>query len=129
MCGAPVEELRQCGLGYRDRYIHEASSAVAANQVDFTLLKSMTSEEAEKDLLKLSGVGKKVAQCIMLFSLGIEEVVPADTWIKKIVALLYADEIKKDQSIGEFFLSKFGKNSGYAQQVLFHWARQTQLGR
>jgi N-glycosylase/DNA lyase len=126
---ASIEELRSCGLGYRDRYIHGVANAVSLGEFDFENLGSLNRFEAEKSLLDLSGVGVKVAQCIMLFSLGYEEVVPADTWIKKIVSILYSEEIGKYNSIGSFFEAKFGNNSGYAQQVLFHWARQNRLGR
>ncbi len=129
LAGASVEDLRACGLGYRDRYVREVAMRVASGEVNLDEMELMDRQEVEKRLLSLSGVGIKVAQCIMLFGYGIEEVVPADTWIKKIVSILYSEEIGEKQSIESFFQSKFGKNSGYAQQALFHWARKNRLGR
>lgn len=120
---APMEELRACGLGYRDRYVKATALAVAKGEIDLDQIGEKPADDVEKALIGLSGIGPKVAQCILLFAYGFEERVPVDTWIQRIVAGLYAEEFKENETVGAFFKRKFGRFSGYAQQVLFHWAR------
>ena len=124
-----IEMLRECGLGYRDKYVLQTAKDFYEKRIDLNKLKNKTIDETKKELMLFKGVGKKVAECIMLFSLDKEEVVPVDTWVKKIVDVLYSDEVKEYKDTNEFFNSKYGKHSGYVQQVLFYWARQTELKR
>lgn len=126
---ATIEELRECGAGYRDQYLLKTARDIMMNPLDYQALKDATIEDAKKALVRYHGVGPKVAECIMLFSLGKQDVVPVDTWVKKIIKELYETEVKGFEDVHSFFQYKFGKYSGYAQQVLFHWARETKLGR
>ena len=82
----------------------------------------MPYKEAKKCLTSIPGVGEKVADCILLFSMKKKEAFPVDTWIKKVMGELYVDShnVKK---ISEFAESKFGEYAGIAQQYLFYWRR------
>jgi N-glycosylase/DNA lyase len=126
---ADISDLRACGLGYRDRYVLEAANQVASGQVDLSAISILQTHLATGQLVKVSGVGKKVAQCIQLFSMSQEDAIPVDTWITKIFKELYGDENETRDSIEVFFREKFGSDAGYAQQVLFHWARQNNFGK
>lgn len=124
-----IEMLRECGLGYRDKYVLQTAKDFYEKKIDLNKLKGKPINEVKKELVLLKGVGEKVAECIMLFSLDKEEVIPIDTWVKKIIDVFYSDEIKEYKDANEFFYRKYGKYSGYVQQVLFYWARQTELKR
>ena len=107
-----IEELRSCGLGYRSRYIYETANAVTHKEIDLEGLSALDYMQAQKELLRLCGVGKKVADCICLFALHKTEAFPKDTHINKVLAARYADG---------FPLEKYGKNSGILQQYIFYY--------
>jgi len=109
---ASVEELYACNLGYRSRYIHETANAVVRKEIDLESLSALDYEAANKELLKLCGVGKKVADCICLFALHKTEAFPRDTHINKVLATQYPDG---------FPFEKYGVNSGILQQYLFYY--------
>ena len=77
--------------------------------------------EARKELLHLSGVGKKVADCVLLFAFQKYEAFPVDVWIRKILQGRYAEtgESRKDEEIATFGRERFGPYAGYAQEYLF----------
>ena len=81
-----------------------------------------------EELLKFPGVGPKVADCIMLFSMKKYEVFPIDVWVKRVMTELYFENEEKmkpnNKKILEFAESKFGKLAGLAQQYLFYWRRE-----
>ena len=121
---ADIDALRACGVGYRDAYIKSTAQKIASGEFNPEHLKGMTRLEARKALCTLQGVGEKVADCILLFSLGFEDAFPIDVWVKRTMSSLYFEgaEIsnrKIEQKVGEIF----PQWSGYAQQVLFHWMR------
>ncbi len=121
--------LLQCGLGYRCAYLHETSKKV--DEIFLSRLKKAKYEDAKSMLLTLNGVGDKVAECILLFSLKHNNAFPVDTWITKGMIDLYGEKIKNKFGkknvlpikIREFGQDYFGANAGYAQQYLFHWKR------
>ncbi|MGI6004530.1 MAG: DNA glycosylase [Christensenellales bacterium] len=113
---ADENQLRELGAGYRDRYIVGAARMIASGEVDLGLAHRLPAEQARKLLMKLPGVGEKVADCIMLFSLDFKDVFPADTWVKRIAAGVYN---KKAAELIELF----SPHAGYAQQLLFHYHR------
>ncbi|MEM3127284.1 MAG: DNA glycosylase, partial [Candidatus Woesearchaeota archaeon] len=123
------KKLMQCGLGYRCSYLYE--TAKVADKVFIKRLEKANYETAKGCLLNLRGVGDKVAECILLFSLNHNNAFPVDTWIKKGMLELYGNEIKRlnksknisEKSIREFAQLYFGSYAGYAQQYLFHWRR------
>lgn len=119
---ASVEDLRALNLGFRDKYVYEATQMVSSRQICLDKIKKMPYKEAKKELMKVPGVGEKVADCILLFSMRKMESFPVDTWIKKIMSELYVDS-KNVKKISAFAEMKFGKYAGIAQQYLFYYAR------
>ena len=112
------EEIRSLGVGYRAPYILKAAQAVANGEVNAEELEAMDTASARLKLLSLHGVGDKVCDCVLLFSLGKYDLFPADVWIKRVMA----EEFKctDAKSAGE---TKFGSYSGFAQQYLFYWRK------
>ncbi len=119
---ASMDELRACNLGFRDKYVYEATRSVIEGNLRLDELKEFEYSEAKAQLLELNGVGSKVADCILLFSCGKTEAFPVDTWIKKIMNELYI-ESKDVKKIELFAHQKFGKYAGIAQQYLFYYKR------
>ena len=94
-----THNLKSCGVGYRAPYMVKASQMLI-DEIDINQIGSMDYDEAFDLILKLPGVGAKVADCILLYGFGFEEAFPSDVWIKRIVSHLYFDgeEISADQT-------------------------------
>lgn len=114
---ATVAELKSLGLGYRAEYIHSSARAFASLPA---LTEKSDCEAAHKALLALSGVGPKVADCIILFGLHITRSYPVDTWIFKASA---TEELDTPKKVREYYLARYGDYAGLAQQYIFHYAR------
>ncbi len=125
-----VEEYRNLGLGFRDIRLYETTKMILEKQVDLNKMqKNPNTLEVREELLKLSGVGPKVADCILLFStLKRFEVFPIDVWVRRVMNELYIkekDETKvSKKQIEKMAQEKFGDFSGLAQQYLFYWRRE-----
>jgi N-glycosylase/DNA lyase len=110
--------------GFRAKYIFEANNSVGVNNNNLNLLRTLSYKSAKNELKKINGVGDKVADCVLLFSLGFNQAFPVDTWIKKTMQLLYFDNNTiSNEKIREFGFDYFGAYAGYAQQYLFMFAR------
>ncbi len=127
---ASVEDLRKLGLGFRDTRVYETTKLIFTKQVDLDKLsKEKESKTIKETLLKLPGVGPKVADCIMLFStLKCLDVFPVDVWVRRVMNELYfklPDEksLKREQ-IEKLASEKYGNLRGIAQQYLFYWKRE-----
>ncbi len=139
LANASVEELKACKLGFRAARILEVSRKVRKGEFNLEALRGLSYEEAKSELMKLPGVGPKVADCVLLFSLDRLEAFPIDVWMKRIVMEYYADHFepsfvkkvlgKKSLTLGEysrislFGRKYFGKFVGYAQEYLYHFNR------
>lgn len=127
---ASVQDLRNLGLGFRDKRVYETTKIILNKQVDLDKLKNeKNSQIIRETLLTLPGVGEKVADCIMLFStLKRLEVFPIDVWVRRVMNELYIqneDENKVDKKqIMELAKQKYGNLAGIAQQYLFYWKRE-----
>ena len=125
-----VEEFRKLGLGFRDVRLYETVHMVLEGKVNLEKMETEKNTARIKDeLLKLSGIGPKVAECILLFStLKRLEVFPIDVWVRRVMNELYIkneDENKvKRQTIEKIAIEKFGNLAGIAQQYLFYWKRE-----
>lgn len=125
-----VEEYRKLGLGFRDIRLYETTKMILEKQIDLEKLKqNPNTMEVREELLKLSGVGPKVADCILLFSdLKRFEVFPIDVWVRRVMNDLYIkqeDETKvSKKQIEKIAQEKFGNLAGLAQQYLFYWRRE-----
>lgn len=122
---AQLEEhqLRKLKLGYRAKYIKQSADFLKDNPWYLNELPNLPSDEAKQMLLRLPGVGEKIADCILLFGLGRMESFPIDTWIEKILIQFYRLEGYSKNQLQQFAFSHFGSNAGYAQQFLFSAAR------
>ena len=125
-----VEEYRNIGLGFRDIRLYETTKMILEKEMDLKKLKeNPNTKEVREELLKLSGVGPKVADCILLFSdLKRFEVFPIDVWVRRVMNDLYIkneDENKvSKKQIEKIAKEKFGDLAGLAQQYLFYWRRE-----
>ena len=125
-----VQEFRNLGLGFRDIRLYETTQMILNKEVDLEKLrKNPNTQEVRNELLKLSGVGPKVADCILLFSdLKRFDVFPIDVWVRRVMNDLYikeSDESKVSKAkIEKLAEEKFGDLKGLAQQHLFYWRRE-----
>jgi len=130
---ATIDEIKSCGVGYRAPFIKEAAKMVILNKIDFEYLKKCNYHEAKKNICLVPGIGNKVADCIMLFSLNKLESFPLDTWMIKILEKYYSKEFKIEtktitqkqyELLHEKIVNYFGPYCGYAQQYLFKMERE-----
>lgn len=122
MASLTEAELKQCGAGYRARYISETARMVA-DGFDLDALAERPFEEARQELTKLPGVGQKVADCIALYGMGFTQSFPADVWMRRVLCGMYGYRGKNDKDMRAFVDDRFGEYAGIAQQYLFHYAR------
>ncbi len=128
---ATVEDLRNLGLGFRDVRVYETTHKILNKEVDLEKLHQEPDTQKVRDtLLTLSGVGPKVADCILLFStLKRFDVFPIDVWVRRVMNELYIkneDETKVNKrEIEKLAKEKYGDLEGLAQQYLFYWKRDT----
>ena len=125
-----VEDLRSLGTGFRDVRIYETTQKVLNDEVNLDNIEKKGTIEAREELLTLSGVGPKVADCILLFStLKRFDVFPIDVWVRRVMNELYIknkDESKvSKKEIMKIANDKFGDLEGLAQQYLFYWKRES----
>lgn len=125
-----IQEYRELGLGFRDIRLYETTQMILDKKVDLEKMKNNPNTmEVREQLLSLSGVGPKVADCILLFSdLKRFEVFPIDVWVRRVMNDLYIhneDETKVNKKqIEKIAQEKFGDLAGLAQQYLFYWRRE-----
>ncbi len=125
---ATIQDFRDLGLGFRDQRVYETTQMILQKKVDLQKLhQNPNTKEVRETLLTLSGVGPKVADCILLFStLKRLEVFPIDVWVQRVMNELYLHEPENKISktkIQEIAQQKFGNLAGLAQQYLFYWRR------
>jgi len=126
---ASIDDLRKLGLGFRDKRVYETTKMVLNKEINLEELKTETNVNKLKEKLMLfPGVGNKVADCIMLFSLKKYEVFPIDVWVRRVMNELYIknrDETKVNKlEIERLAREKYGDLAGLAQQYLFYWKRE-----
>ncbi len=127
---ATVEDLRKLGLGFRDKYVYETTQMILKKQIDLEkLLLEKDTKKVRDILLILPGIGPKVADCIMLFSiLKRLEVFPIDVWVRRVMNDLYLhnpqEEKVNKKEIEILAKQKYGELAGIAQQYLFYWKRE-----
>jgi len=121
-------DLRACALGYRAKNLLRTARMVAAGEVNFAGVSTLSDDDAALELQRLPGVGPKVAACALLFGFGRLAAFPIDVWIERILRRTYFARKRKvtTKRLREFSARYFGPYGGYAQQYLFHHARTTQ---
>jgi len=135
-----LEEIRSCKLGFRTERVLETSKILDRGKFNLEDLRKMDYEKARQKLLSLPGVGQKVADCVLLFSLDKLEAFPVDIWMKRAVLEFYPSSFEHSfikrvsskssitpreyKTISSFGREYFGKYAGYAQEYLFHLSRK-----
>lgn len=107
-----VEDFENLGTGYRAKYLERLAKDVASGAIDLEKIKTLSLDDARKELLNIYGVGIKVANCALLFGFGFYDAFPVDVWMKRVMEY-YPDGLPQC----------FDGIGGIAQQYLFHWAR------
>lgn len=109
-------DLAPLRAGFRNKYILDAAKKLAQGKILLSEIEKMPIEQAREELMKIKGVGKKVAECTLLYGFGRIEAFPVDVWVKRIMDELYPDGLPECTKGVE----------GIAQQYLFHWRRNTE---
>jgi len=153
LAGANETELRACKMGFRAPYLLEAARRVADARLDLEKLQTLASDqlqvltsrtggrrsaaslteapvdEARAMLMQLPGVGRKIADCVLLFAYGFQSAFPIDVWVENALQTLYFPKRRASRKrLRHFSETHFGPNAGFAQQYLFHYMR-TVFGR
>ncbi len=132
LANASLRDLLSCGLGFRAKSVKKASKDVIVKKVDFDHLKKIDYITAKETLKNVRGIGNKIADCILLFSLEKLEAFPIDRWTWRILKKYYSEKFelqnktlteKKYEEIHEKIVEYFGPYAGYAQQFLFKMER------
>ena len=140
-----LDQLRETALGYRCPYLSAAAVRVASGAIDLEALRSEPYEAALAALLEVPGIGRKVADCILLFSLDQPHAVPVDVWVRRVLHELYRGRLRRYlpdlteragkaltareyDALVAFARGRWGALAGYAQQYLFHARRLNLLG-
>lgn len=127
---ATVEDLREFAkVGFRDKRIFDTVNMILNEKIDLDNFENLETDILREELLKFSGVGNKVADCIMLFSYKRGEVFPVDVWIKRVMEELFIKEEIPVKKISKEADRIFGKYAGYAQQYLFYYGREEKIGK
>ena len=109
-----MEQLSGCSLGYRDKYVHQAAMDVASGAVNLKALEKLDDEGLMEELLKLFGVGVKVANCEILFGYHRLDAFPRDVWINRVLETHYQSG---------FDFASYAPYNGIMQQYLFFYSR------
>jgi N-glycosylase/DNA lyase len=117
-------ELRTCKMGFRAPFVLAAAKAVAGGALDLNHLHSIPTGEARAALMSLHGVGRKIADCVLLFAYGKQDAFPVDVWVRRALTELYFPRRRpSEKRLAHFANTHFGPNAGFAQQYLFHYVR------
>jgi N-glycosylase/DNA lyase len=120
-------DLRGCKMGFRAPNLLATAKVIAAGELNLESLRTRSTAEARAELIKLPGVGRKIADCVLLFAYGFQDAFPVDVWVMKALRQLYFPKRRPSpRKLREFADTHFGANAGYAQQYLFHYMRTMQ---
>ena len=124
LASATEAELRACKMGFRAPNLLAAARQIAEEKLDLEHVRHLPHVEARAELMKLRGVGGKIADCVLLFAYGFDSAFPVDVWIERALQQLYFPRRRaSDKRLRRFAATHFGPHAGYAQQYLFHYIR------
>ena len=115
LAGTCAADYHSCRLGFRNRYLEDAIRRLSTGELKLNSLAKMPYQEAKIELLKVKGIGKKVADCVLLFAYNKYEAFPVDRWIERVMKKYYKGKEG----------SYFGKYAGYAQEFLYLFIRNS----
>ena len=127
---ASVQDLRDLGLGFRDKRIYNTTKMILNKEFNLDSFEKIdNTSKMREELLKLDGVGPKVADCILLFACKRVDVFPIDVWVRRVMNDLYIHK-EKEEDVNKKELQKLAEEkflglSGIAQQYLFYWKRES----
>jgi N-glycosylase/DNA lyase len=133
LANASINEIKSCGVGYRARFIKEAANRTVLKKINFEYLKKSNYQNAKDEICLIPGVGNKVADCVLLFSLNKLESFPLDRWMIRILEKYYSDKFQLETKtitekqygiLHEKIVNHFGPYAGYSQQFLFKMERE-----
>jgi len=139
LASAVAKDLLECGLGYRAKYVQDTSKRIFENDFELESLKKLPYDQAKKQICNFAGVGPKVADCVLLFSLGKTEAFPVDRWVERVILNHYVEKLPPELAqklkqrtgitnseyakLNVFGREYFGEYAGYAQEYLYHYER------
>jgi N-glycosylase/DNA lyase len=139
LAAASANDLLACGLGYRAKYVQATSKRIFEESFELKRLRQLPYLQAKKQLCRFAGVGPKVADCVLLFSLGKTEAFPVDRWVERVILNHYVEKLPPELAqklqrreglsnaeyakLNAFGREYFGKYAGYAQEYLYHYER------
>ncbi len=125
---ASLKQLKGCKLGFKAKYVLAVSKFIASKRFNLNRLRNMTYKEAKKELIKLPGVGSKIADCVLLYAFDKMEAFPVDVWIRRVMQKYYfKGKMISNEKIVKFAQKYFDGYAGYAQEYLFYWAKNNKL--
>ncbi len=124
---AGMEEMSAWKVGFRDKYLYQAIGMVNSGVINLGEIAAMDIDSARKELMSIPGVGPKVADCIMLFSMQKHRAYPIDVWVKRVTEYFFVGRDVKMKEIQQFAQEKFGELAGFAQEYLFYYAREQKI--
>lgn len=123
------EGLRECKTGFRAPYIADACRLYHEGVINEEALRNADYEQGMEMLMQIKGVGVKVANCVSLFGLGKRNAFPVDVWIKRIMENMYLGHEASNEEIQAYAKERFGEYGGYAQQYLFYYGKENEIGK
>ena len=124
LANAKLEDILECKLGFRASYLKKTAQKIVEDNFDPLSLRQMPYTEAKNYLCSLTGIGDKVADCILLFGCSRFEAFPVDTWIKQAMCQMYNTD-SSPKKIRDFASKKFPNYAGFAQQLIFATKRNS----
>ena len=119
----PLKFFTDIKCGYRDKYLYDTIQMLGDGDI-LNKIGMMSTDDARKELCRFKGIGRKVADCILLFGFHRTDVFPTDTWVIQAYNKIYGTNEKNATLISQKFVNMFGDLSGYAQQYLFYQMRE-----
>jgi N-glycosylase/DNA lyase len=124
IAGVTERDLRNCKMGFRAPHLLGAARDIAEGKLDLNALRYLPYVEARMELIRLRGVGGKIADCVLLFAYGFDSAFPVDVWVERALQTLYFPKRRvTEKRLRHFAATHFGPHAGYAQQYLFHYMR------
>ena len=124
LAGIEAGDLSSLNAGYRAGYIVDAVNKITSGEICLDEIMNMSYSDARSELMKIRGVGPKVADCVLLFSAKKSCAFPVDVWVQRTMRTLYLDEKATNKEIERKAAELFGEYAGFAQQYLFYYARE-----
>ena len=124
IAAATEADLRACKMGFRAPHLLQAARQITGGSLDLNRVRQLPYPEARAELMKLRGVGGKIADCVLLFAFGFNSAFPVDVWVERAIRQLYFPRRRvNEKKLRHFVATHFGPHAGYAQQYLFHYMR------